>query len=134
MYGSLEISTSGLVAQRARLTVASTNVANARTILNADGEYEPFRRRFAVLGVGDPERGAVGGVHVASIEIDDGPLRAEFDPDSPYADEQGYVYYPNIDPVIEQMNSMVALRAYEANVAAIEASKSMISVALQILA
>ncbi len=56
------------------------------------------------------------------------------EPGSPYADEDGYVYYPNVDPVIEQMNAMEAARAYEANISALEATKSMFSVALQIIA
>ena len=133
MYGALDISTSGLVAQRTRLTITSSNLMNARTILNAEGEYDPFRRRFAVLAAGDAEMGELPGVRVASIGIDDSPLKAEYEPGSPYADADGYVYYPNIDAVTEQMNAMEALRAYEANVAAAEATKSMMSVALQML-
>ena len=134
MYGSLDISTSGLIAQRTRLTVASANLMNARTILNADGEYEPYRRRSVILAAGDPETNTPDGVHVGAIEIDEGPLRREHDPGSPFADASGYVEYPNISPVIEQMNSMEALRSYEANIAAVEATKSMMSVALEMLA
>ncbi len=134
MYGSLDISTSGLVAQRTRLNIVAANVANARNILNAQGEYDPYRRRFAVFGSGDPTSGSAQGVHVADIRIDEGPLRPVLEPGSPYADEDGYVYYPNVDPVIEQMNAMEAARAYEANISALEATKSMFSVALQIIA
>ncbi len=134
MYGLLDISTSALVAQRTRLTVVAANVANSRSILNAAGEYEPYRRRFVVFAAGDPSRGTTDGVHVAEIGIDQGPLRPVFEPGSPFADEDGYVYYPNVDPVIEQMNAMEATRAYEANITAIEATKSMLSIALQILA
>jgi len=134
MYGTLDISTSGLVAQRTRLNIVAANVANARNILNAQGEYDPYRRRFAVFGSGDPTGGSAQGVHVADIRIDEGPLRPVLEPGSPYADEDGYVFYPNVDPVIEQMNAMEAARAYEANISAIEATKSMFSVALQIIA
>lgn len=134
MYGSLDISTSALVAQRTRLNIVAANVANARNILNAQGEYDPYRRRFAVFGSGDPATGSPQGVHVADIGIDQGPLRPVLEPGSPYADEDGYVYYPNVDPVIEQMNAMEASRAYEANISALEATKSMFSVALQIIA
>lgn len=133
MYGVLDVSTSGLVAQRVRFDIISGNVANANTTLNADGEYEPYKRRFALLAAGDPSTGEHGGVHVASIELDDGPLRAKYEPHSPYADGEGYVYYPNVDPVVEQMNSMEAMRAYEANISVVEATKSMMSVALQML-
>lgn len=134
MYGSLDISTSALVAQRTRLNIVAANVANARNILNAEGEYEPYRRRFAVFGAGDPATGSTQGVHVADIGIDQGPLRPVLEPGSPYADEDGYVYYPNVEPVIEQMNAMEASRAYEANISALEATKSMFSIVLQIIA
>ena len=134
MYGILDISTSGLVAQRTRLNIVAANVANAKSILNAQGEYDPYRRRFAVFASGDPSAGSDRGVHVADILIDDGPLRPVLEPGSRFADEDGYVYYPNVDPVIEAMNAMEAARAYEANISAIEATKSMFSVALQIIA
>jgi len=134
MYGSLDISTSGLIAQRTRLTIVAANVANTQSLLNAQGEYDPYRRRFAVFASGDPAGGSAQGVHVADILTDEGPLRPVLEPGSPYADEDGYVYYPNIYPVIEQVNAMEAARAYEANISAIEATKSMFSVALQIIA
>jgi flagellar basal-body rod protein FlgC len=134
MYGALDISTSALVAQRTRLNVIAANIANQRSILNESGEYDPYRRRFAVFAPGDPARESAGGVHVAAINIDGGPLRPVWEPGSPYADAGGYVRYPNVDPVVEQMNAMEAQRAYEANITAIEATKSMFSVALQLLA
>ena len=134
MYGAFDISTSALVAQRTRLHVISANIANQRSILNADGEYDPYRRRFAVFAPGDPSRESTEGVHVASIGIDRGPLRRVLEPDSPYADANGYVGYPNVNFVIEQMNALEATRAYEANITAIEATKSMLSVAFQVLA
>ena len=134
MYGTLDISASALVAQRTRLNVIAANIANSKAILNEAGEYDPYRRRFAVFAPGDPQRGKPGGVHVAAIELDPSPLRPVREPGSPYADEEGYVYYPNVDPVIEAMNAMEATRAYEANITAVEATKSMFSVALQIIA
>ena len=86
-------------------------------------------RRLGHYFFGEP-----GGVHVASIEIDGGPLLPRYEPGSPFADERGYVGYPNVDPTIELMNAMEAARAYEANISAIEATKSMLSAALQIIA
>ncbi len=133
MYGLLDVSTSALVAQRTRLNVIAANIANKDTILNADGLYEPYRRRSVVFAPGDPARGAARGVHVASIEIDAGPLMPKYEPGSPFADANGYVRYPNVNSVVEQMNALEATRAYEANITAIEATKSMISVALQII-
>ncbi|MCZ6836359.1 MAG: flagellar basal body rod protein FlgC [Planctomycetota bacterium] len=133
MYGTFDISTSGLVAQRIRLDTIAGNLANLNTILNAEGEYEPFKRRFAILAAGDPSSGDPMGVRVQSIEMDEGELRLKYEPDSPYADADGYVGYPDIDAVIEQMNAMEATRSYEANITAIEASKMMFNSALQIL-
>ena len=104
MFGSLDISTSALIANRVRQEVAATNIANAQTLENAQGEYEPFRRRFAVLATGDGAGGA--GVHVRSIETDQGPLTPKYEPGSPYADENGYVDYPNVQTIIERMNAM----------------------------
>lgn len=132
MFGSLDISTSALIANRTRQEVAATNIANAATLENARGEYEPFRRRFAVLAAGDGQGRA--GVHVRSIEIDQGPLTPKYEPGSPYADERGYVMYPNVQTIIERMNAMEAGRAYEANITAIEATKSMMTAALRIIA
>jgi flagellar basal-body rod protein FlgC len=128
----LDIPTSGLVAQRTRHDVIASNVANVRTLENAQGEYEPFRRRLAVFAPGDGKGG--GGVHVKEILIDQGPLVKRYEPGSPYADESGYVEYPNVDLVTERVNALEASRAYEANITAIEATKSMISSALRIIA
>jgi flagellar basal-body rod protein FlgC len=134
MYGSLDISTSALVANRTRMDIIAANIANRDVILNADGEYEPYKRRFAVLAPGDPQSGRAEGVHVAAIELDAAPFEPRYDPGSPYADSDGYVLYPNVSIIVEQVNAMEAARSYEANIAAIEATKSMISVALQIIA
>ncbi len=133
MFGALDISTSGLVAQRTRLDVISANILNAETILDANGNYAPFQRRLASLAAGDPESGEPLGVHVSEIQTVDSPPVMKYEPDSPYANEDGYVGYPNINIVVEQMNAMEASRAYEANISVIEATKSMLGVALQIL-
>ena len=134
MYGALDISTSALVVQRTRLNVIAANIANQKTVLNENDEYAPYRRRYVVLGQGDPAHGQTEGVHVASIEIDDSPLNRRYEPGSPFADTEGYVSYPNVNPVIETMDAMLAVRAYEANITAIEATKSMMSVALRLIA
>lgn len=132
MFGALDVTTSGLIAQRVRMDVISGNVANAKTLLNESGEYDPYRRRFAILAPGDGKGGS-GGVHVESIELDDAPLERRYEPGSRFADADGYVLYPNVNPVVETMNAMEVARAYEANIAAAEATKSMLSVALQLI-
>ncbi|MEM9373017.1 MAG: flagellar basal body rod protein FlgC [Planctomycetota bacterium] len=138
MYGALDISTSGMVAQRTRMTVIASNLANANSLANDKGEYDPYLRKAAMFAAGDPDAsGADGrslGVHVASIEVGEEPLRRAHRPGSPFADEDGYVMVPNINPTTEWVNAMEASRAYEANVAAAETTKSMVSQALRLLA
>ena len=123
MYGALDTSTSALIAQRTRLEISAANVANTQTLTNAAGEYDPYRRRFAVFAPGDPASGSPHGVHVAAIEIDQGPLIPRLEPGSKFADQDGYVYYPNVNSVIEIMNSLEASRAYEANISRSPANK-----------
>ncbi len=134
MYGALDVSTSALVAHRTRLEIISANIANAQSLANERGEYDPYRRRFAILTAGDPATGSELGVHIRTIEKDDGPLEMKYEPNHKFANEEGYVGYPNVSTVIEQMNAMEASRAYDANIAAVEATKSMISVSLQLIA
>lgn len=133
MYGSLDISTSALVAQRTQLNVISANIANREVLVNAQGQYAPYQRRIALLASGDPASGRAEGVHVADIVTDD-TLLFRYEPDSRFANADGYVGYPNVDPVKEMVNAMEASRSYEANIAAIEATKSMINAALEVIA
>lgn len=134
MFGVLDISASGLVAQRTRLEVATSNLVNKDAILDAQGRYAPFRRRIAIMAPGDPASGQSKGVHVAEIQLDRAPFRKVYQPESPYADRDGNVSYPNIDSAIEQINAMDASRAYEANIAAAEATKAMYQASLRLLA
>ncbi len=133
MYGSLEISTSGMVAQRVRLEAYAANLANRDAITNEQGQYAPFHRRIPILSTGDPSSGSSLGVHVSEIREDSSVVK-RFEPGSPFADNEGYVGYPDISPEVELMNSMEARRSYEANIAAAETAKSMINSALQLLA
>lgn len=142
MYGALDISTSGMTAQRARMASIAANIANRSTILDAEGNVNPYRARKVVFAPGDPNasspEGRLLGVHVAGIEIDKGEFNYRWDPTNPYAiqrgDKRGYVPEPNINPVIEQLNAMEASRAYEANVVAAETTKQMMAQALRLLA
>ena len=134
MYGSLDISTSGLIANRVRLEAISANIANAGSLVDETGKYQPYQRRSVTLAPGDPETGAEEGVHVASIDLDTGPPRMKYEPGSPFANSDGYVGYPNVNIVVEQMNAMEAQRSYEANITVVEATKTMMSAALQLLA
>lgn len=134
MFGALDISTSALVANRTRLNVIAANMANQFSIENSDGEYAPYQRRIPIFAAGDPARGASAGVHVREIELDPAPFRKKYEPGHKFADADGYVEYPNIDPAIEQINALEASRAYEANITAVEATKSMLNAAMRLLA
>lgn len=135
MFGSLDISTSALVAQRTRMDTIAANLANINSIYDAEGNYAPYRRRIPVFAPGDPESGNRLGVHVKEILYDPAPFRKVFEGiGAPNADANGYVDYPNIDPTVEQINAMEASRAYEANIMAAEATKSMLQSSLRLLA
>ncbi len=133
MYGSLDISTSGMIAQRTRMQVIAANIANMNTLQNAQGEYDPYRRRAAMLEpAGNPNQPQ--GVSVAHIDIGQDALRREYRPGHKFADAAGYVMVPDIDSTTECDNGLQASRAYEANVAAAETMKNMVAQALRLLA
>jgi flagellar basal-body rod protein FlgC len=138
MFGTLDTTTSALVAQRTRSEVIAANLANANAIVDENGENNPFRRRMAIFAPGDPSTGSNSGVHVREIALDESEFQYKYMPDHPLAAKDGphagYVAYPNISPMMEQVDMMEAARAYEANIAAAEATKSMIQTSLRILA
>lgn len=138
MYGALDISTSGMIAQRTRMAVISANIANANTILDSQGNLNPYKKRIVHFEPGDPTSadpaGRSMGVHVSEIGRDEHAIRYQYEPGNPYANEDGYVPYPDISPQLEQINAMTAARAYEANVVAAETTKTMMAQALRLLA
>ena len=148
-FGALDISASGLSAERMRMDVVAENLANAQTTRGPDGG--PYRRKEVVLASaqGDGFRtalaGAVGsvpgqrasqqpgGVQVAGIVEDAAPARRVYDPGHPDADAQGYVSMPNVNPVTEMVDLISASRAYEANVTAMQTAKAMFSKTFDLL-
>jgi len=133
LFGALDISTSGLVAQRVQIDTIAGNIANAQTTQRLDGKPGPYLRRVALLASGDGKGDP--GVRVHSVVEDTkGHVRKVKDPTHPHADADGIVSYPNVDMATEMINAMVAVRAYEANITAIEATKSIISGTLRLLA
>jgi len=134
---SLAISSSALHAQRLRMDVIAANLANAQSTRSPEGG--PYKRRDVVLealpgGSFDDALGAQGGgaVRVARVVEDEKPPRVVFDPGHPDADARGYVAYPNVNPISEMVDLMAATRAYEANVAAVNATKRVLEAALAI--
>lgn len=142
MYGGLDISVSGLVAQRTRLDTIAANIANSSATRDSEGNVSPFRRKIAILMPGDPtgrtRSAREFGVHVHEIADDPAPPRKVYMPDHPDAQPEGskdagYVYFPNVHTPTEQINALEAQRAYEANIASAEAMKSMVAQALRLL-
>ena len=144
-WDSIRIGASGLLAQRLRLDVIANNIANAQTTRTANGG--PYQRQdvvFTAQGSGvsgqqllpaalrDAQAPTMGGVNVAAILTDDTPGATVYDPTHPDADAQGFVTYPNVNPVVEMTNMLSATRSYEANLATIEAAKRMATKALDI--
>jgi flagellar basal-body rod protein FlgC len=138
MFRSLDVSASALSAFRARMDVISNNVANINTTRDAAGRSIPYRRMAALFAPGAAGLPAGQGVRVSAVVEDPSPLRKRYDPSHPDAvqtgPDKGYVYYPNVDPVIEMVDMVAATRLYQANVAAFEASKTLVTSALRLLA
>ena len=113
------------------MNTCANNLANMDSVTSPEGG--PYKRRSVVFEAGMSPDSDGAGVHVAEIEKEN-TFRYEFDPANPYADERGYVKLPGIDPMVETVNMMEAQRAYEANITAVEVSKSMLQSALRLLA
>ncbi|GGF96666.1 flagellar basal body rod protein FlgC [Paenibacillus aceti] len=142
---SFSISSSALTAQRLRMDVISANIANAETTRAqvVNGKAVPYRRKMVVLepkqqsfgqaldtALGDTKMGQ--GVKVTQIKEDSAPFKPVYNPTHPDADSEGYVYMPNVDILKEMVDMIAATRSYEANVTALNASKAMVTKALQI--
>lgn len=134
MFETLDISASALAAQRTRMNTIANNVANINVTRDAQGRINPYRRKFAVFASGRPEDASRPGVRVTGIEQDMAPFRKVLDRNHPDRDADGYVNYPNVDMAVEMVNMMEASRAYEANITAMEVTKSMINASLRLMA
>ncbi len=141
LLGVLEISGSGLSAERLRMEAAAQNIANAmNTSSSPDAVYRPLRViteqvNFAGLmgeeGVGANEHAAIRGVQ-SRVALSNSPARLIHDPEHPLANEQGNIYRPGIQVALEMTEIMMAVRAYEANVKAVGAARQMFQSALRI--
>lgn len=146
MFQSMNNTASALTAQRLRMDIVSSNMANVDTTRGkyVDGEWIPYQRKMAVLeekngnfssflntAMGKSES-AGQGVKVSKILKDETPFKMVYDPEHADANEEGYVAMPNVDPLREMVDLMSATRSYEANVTVFNASKSMMMKALEI--
>jgi flagellar basal-body rod protein FlgC len=136
MFSSLDVSTSGLVAQRTRLNAISSNIANMSTTRNEAGQPEPYQPRFVTFqtdnNISTPGGGA--GVKIGSVQHSNEPPKMKYEPGHPDADPQGFVRYPAVDMTTQFVDALEATRAYEANIGVIEVTKNMSDQALRIIA
>ena len=128
----LDVNASGLMAQRKRVEVSSSNLANSQTTRTENGG--PYRRKDVVFqttsfkeSLGSAIGKGVQGVEVSELLDDPRPFDRRYEPGHPDADKEGYGSYPNINVMEEMANLVEASRSYEANIAAIGIVKAMIN-------
>ncbi len=142
----MNISASGMTAQRLRMDLISQNIANVNTTRDEDGE--PYRRQTVLFAeqqsdtfgsilektsLGRSKKVNGNGVQVVGIVEDHvTEMKKVYDPSHPDADEEGYVSYPNVNTVTEMTNLIDASRSYEANVTAFNATKNMLLKGLEV--
>ena len=129
-----DIASTGMAAQRLRVQLIASHVANRDTTRTREGG--PYRRRDAVFqsqDLGFSGALASAGVRVASIQTSQEPFLTRYEPGHPDANSDGVVNYPNINPVEEMVNLTEASRSYEANIAVVRSAKAMATSALGIL-
>jgi flagellar basal-body rod protein FlgC len=142
LFGMLELSGSALGAERQRAEVVASNMANAQTTRTPEGG--PYRRqlvvfqaqrvpRFSLALAGGLQREHPSAVRVAAVVPDQRPPVMRFEPGHPDANAQGYVAYPQVDPIEEMTDLLGAVRAYELNASAVQATKNMIAQSLDLL-
>jgi flagellar basal-body rod protein FlgC len=136
LTSAISASASGLSAERARIEVAVSNLANAESTRGPNGE--PYRRRSVVLA-SDPTvtfdgtfEQASAGVRVAGVVEDADPFKRRYEPSHPDADKDGFVAVPNVEPAEEMVDMLSAARAYQANLTAITLVRDMIQRALDL--
>ena len=141
LMDALHMSASGLSAQRIRMNIISSNLANVNTTRTEDGG--PYKRKDPVFAAMPKENSFsdvlkskyddhLSEVKVIEVKEDNRSPLSKYDPSHPDADKKGYVLMPNINVMEEMVNMMMATRSYEANVAAISATKKMALKALEI--
>jgi flagellar basal-body rod protein FlgC len=139
MIRSIDISTSGLLAQRTRLNAISGNIANISSIKDENGDANPYKARQVVFQTDDTlTTSGASGVKVSEVKMDEAEPLYRYQPNHPMAIKEGkwkdYVAYPNIDLTTQMVDAMESTRAYEANIGVMEITKSLGRETLTILA
>jgi flagellar basal-body rod protein FlgC len=136
MLSTFDVSTSALVAQRARLNAISSNIANISTTRNERGELEPYQPRFVTFQTDTDitTPGGGNGVKISSVQYSTAPPAMKYEPGHPDADARGFVRYPAVNMTEEFVDALEATRSYEANIGVIEVSKNITEQTLRIIA
>lgn len=129
LFNVFSIAGSALTAQSARLNAVASNLANADSVVGADGQ--PYRAKQVVFKATPVEGGGIG-VRVTQVVDSAAPLRMTYDPKNPAANEQGYVAMPNVNVVDEMVNMISASRAYQTNTEIMSSAKSLLLKTLSI--
>ena len=143
LFGMVDVSASAMTAERQRAEVVASNMANAETTRTPEGG--PYQRKLVVFQSGAMHRfprllnalyrpnAQAEGVKVAAVVTDPAPPQMRYEPSHPDANAQGYVAFPNVEPVREMVDLLGAVRAYEMNSSAVQAAKQMIQQSLEIV-
>ena len=128
-FETIDVASTGLSAQRIRINVISSNMANANTTRTQDGG--PYRKKNVIF------KEVLAGVHKGGVKVekiipDFKPPQLRYQPGHPDANEEGYVAYPNINPIEEMVNMLEAARSYEANVTIVNTAKQLAQQAIGI--
>ncbi|MFM9889390.1 MAG: flagellar basal body rod protein FlgC [Rickettsiales bacterium] len=132
LVDTMHISAAGMRAQSDRLRVVSQNIANADSVGTRAGDL-PYRRQTISFKDSVDRETGLKLVGVNRISGDNSEFPRKYEPTNPNADPQGYVFYPNVNPIIETIDMREARRGYEANLDVIQASKSMLSQTINLL-
>lgn len=125
LQNAMQASTSGLNAQSQRLRIIAENIANAESLSTIKGG-DPYRRKVVIFNDELNRKTGVEEVKIKAVRKDTGDFNKEYDPNHPAADEKGYVKMPNVNRFIEMMDMKEAQRSYEANLQAIDVSRTML--------
>lgn len=132
LIDTIHISSSGMKAQQDRLKIVSQNIANAESVGTRDGA-QPYRRQtISFKNVMDQET-KTSLVKTNKVSTDKSQFVKKYEPNNPQSDAEGYVLYPNVNPISEMMDMREARRSYEANLAVIESSKAMLGQTINLL-
>lgn len=127
LFRIFDIAGSGMSAQALRLNTTASNISNAQSVSSSDNETYRARHPVFATSFSDYFDEFAGvGVKVESIVKSQAPLRKEYEPDHPKADDEGYIYYPNVNPVEEMANMISASRSFQSNVEILNTSKQML--------